>query len=307
MIPQQVSTPAPGADPSVVVVGPGRLGTLLGVAGSRAGWRLQAVTGGRPEARARAAALVEGARSVADPSRAVVGADRVLLCVPDDAIAEVVSELARADVLHEGQQVVHVAGSLGLAPLRLAARCGARVAACHPAMTVPVGAHDPGVLRGVPWAVTAASADRSWAQQLVVALGGEAIMVPEDRRVLYHAALAVASNAVGAAVVTARRLLLAAAVSDPERFLEPLVAASAQAAATRGATALTGPIVRGDTGTVARHLDTIERDLPELADAYRWLGLATLEPVRPVLPGEVVAELTRVLTPPLPRDRADGA
>lgn len=281
-------------------MGPGRVGTLLAVAGSRAGWRVQAVAGGRPEARARTAALVAGARSVADPARAVVGADRVLLCVPDDAIGGVVTDLARADVLHDGQQVVHVAGSLGLAPLRRAALCGARVAACHPAMTVPVGAHDPEVLVGVPWAVTAAPTDQGWADELVVALGGDPMPVPEDRRVLYHAALAVASNAVGAAVVTARRLLLAAAVTEPERFLGPLVAASARGAAARGAAALTGPIVRGDTGTVARHLDALEADLPELAAAYRWLALATLEPVRPGLPAEVAAELIRLLTPPAP-------
>jgi predicted short-subunit dehydrogenase-like oxidoreductase (DUF2520 family) len=281
---------------TVAIVGPGRVGTLLGAACTRAGWRVVAVAGGSEASRAAFAARVAGARSVADPTAAVRGVDLVWLTVPDDAIEPLVTELAVADAFGEGQRVVHVAGSRGLDVLRRAALSGARVAACHPAMTVPTGATDPDLLVGVAWAVTAASdADRAWAHDVVTDLGGDPHDVPDAARTLYHAALAVASNAVGAAVVTARRLLLAARVDRPEAFLGPLVEASVANAAARGAAALTGPIVRGDVGTIGRHLDAITADLPELADAYRYLALATLEPVRPALPAETVAALQALL------------
>ena len=279
----------------VALIGPGRVGTLLAMAGARAGWRVAAVAGGREVSRTSLAARVAGLRIFADPAEAVVDADLVLLTVPDDVIAAVVDGLVRADALVPEQRVVHVAGSRGLDVLRRAQLAGAQVAACHPAMTIPAGADDPDLLVGVAWAVTAAPADRAWADELVVALGGDPHQVADDARVTYHAALTLASNAVGAAVVAARRLLLAARVEDPEAFLGPLAHASVDNAATTGAAALTGPIVRGDIGTVAAHLDRLAADLPELLPAYRALAQAILEPVRPSLGPAVVAALDDLL------------
>jgi predicted short-subunit dehydrogenase-like oxidoreductase (DUF2520 family) len=283
---------------AVAIVGPGRVGALLAPAVVRAGWRLVGVAGGTTSAREAIARRVAGTRTTATPAEVVASAQLVLLTVPDDAIEPVVTSLAVADAFRDDQRVVHVAGSRGLDVLRRAAHCGARVAACHPAMTVPTGAKDPELLVGVAWAVTAAPADRGWASDLVRDLGGDPHEVADGMRTLYHAALAVGSNAVGAAVVTARRLLLAASVERPEAFLEPLVRASVANAATHGAAALTGPIVRGDLGTVEHHLAAITADLPELADAYRLLALATLEPVRPALPPATVAALRALLDAP---------
>jgi predicted short-subunit dehydrogenase-like oxidoreductase (DUF2520 family) len=279
----------------VAVVGPGRVGTLLAVAGARAGWRIVAVAGGSPAARDAIAAMVAGVRAVDSAAAAAARAELVLLAVPDDAIAEVVDELVRAEAVGPDHRVVHVAGSRGLGVLHRAGLAGVRLAACHPAMTVPRGARDPDLLVGVPWGVTAAAADLGWAEELVVQLGGDPYRVGDDARGLYHAGLAVASNAVGAAVVTARRLLLAARIERPEAFVAPLAAASVANAAVDGVAALTGPIVRGDVGTVRAHLDRIAVDLPELLDAYRALARATLEPVRPALPPDVAAELDDLL------------
>ena len=281
----------------VAVVGPGRVGNLLAVAGARAGWRVTAVAGGSAAARTALLGTVAGVRAYAEPAAAVADVDLVLLTVPDDAIAAVVDDLVRADALAPGQHVVHVAGARGLDVVHRARLVGARIAACHPAMTVPGGARDPQLLVGVAWGVTAATADRGWARALVEDLGGDPHDIAEDRRSLYHAGLAVASNAVGAAMVTARRLLLAAEVTRPEAFLVPLAAASLHNAAVDGVAALTGPIVRGDVGTVAAHVSQLAADLPELLPAYRALAMATLEPIRTTLDDEVVAELERVLTP----------
>ncbi len=279
----------------VAIIGPGRVGTLLAVACTRAGSRVVAVAGGSGQARAALVARVAGARPHDDLTLAVAGADQVLLTVPDDAIAGVVDHLVRADALDGRHQVLHLAGSRGLTELRLAALAGARVAACHPAMTVPAGSTDPEVLVGVPWAVTAAPADRDWARAFVEGLGGDAHDVADDARTTYHAALSLASNAVGAAVVTARRLLLAAHVDDPAVFLRPLAHASVDHASRDGAVALTGPIARGDVGTVRAHLERLDADLPELGPAYRYLASATLEPLKPSLDAAVIADLVALL------------
>jgi predicted short-subunit dehydrogenase-like oxidoreductase (DUF2520 family) len=282
----------------VAVLGPGRVGTLLAVACVRAGHRVVGLGGGSPASRARLAGLVAGARPEADVAAAVAGAELVLLTVPDDALEEVVTALTVADALGPGQRVVHVAGSRGLGVLRRAALAGARVAACHPAMTVPRDSTDPDLLVGVAWAVTAPPEDRSWAHDLVGDLGGDPHDVADDARVLYHAGLALGANAVGAAVVLARRLLLAARVDAPHAFLGPLVEASVGNALAHGADALTGPVVRGDLGTVAGHLQGLDRDLPELADGYRHLSRVILDQVRPELTPEVAGELDRLLQEP---------
>lgn len=279
----------------VAIIGPGRVGTLLAGAVARAGFRLVAVGGGTPDARDGLARSVAGSRPCPSSADAARRADLVLICVPDDALEDVATDLAVADAVGPDHRVVHVAGSRGCTPLHRVSLTGARVAACHPAMTVPTGARDPDLLVGVAWAVTAPTPDLGWASELVTALGGDPHVVPEDARALYHAGLALASNAVGAAVATARRLLLAARVDDPGAFLAPLIEASVANVLAAGASALTGPIVRGDVGTVAGHLEVIDRDTPELAEAYRALGLATLSPVRPMLDPSVAGSLLRLL------------
>jgi predicted short-subunit dehydrogenase-like oxidoreductase (DUF2520 family) len=279
----------------VAIVGPGRVGTLLAVAFARAGHRVVAVAGGGAAARDRVAELVAGVRPTQELATAIDGADLVVLAVPDDAIAAVVADLARIDALAAGQRLVHVAGSHGLAPLRLAAASGARVAACHPAMTVPAGSADPDLLVGTAWAVTAASADLGWARDLVVDLGGDPYEVPDDRRVLYHAGLAVASNAVGAAVAVARQLLLAARIGDPAPFLAPLVHTSVTNVLATGASALTGPVTRGDTGTIRRHLAEVAADVPALLASYRDLTAVVLDQARPALNAAQITSLEAVL------------
>lgn len=267
----------------VAIVGPGRLGGLVAAACVRAGHPVVAVGGGSADARDALVARIAGARSSDTVAEAVGRAELVLLTVPDDAIAGVVDALARDDALAVGQRVVHLAGTHGTAPLRRAALAGARVAACHPAMTVPAGASDPDLLVGVAWAVTAAPEDRDWAEGLVRDLGGDPHAVAEEDRVLYHAGLVLAANAIGAAMVTARRLLLAARIDDPAAFLSPLAAASVAATLAHGAEALTGPVVRADAGTVAAQLAAVAADLPEVAAAHRALLRANLEVARPLL------------------------
>jgi len=281
----------------VGLVGPGRLGTLVAHAATAAGMPVVRVAGGSDDSRARFRAGLAGVRDVRLEAVAE-GVDLVVIATPDAAIAAVVDRLVRADALDESHGVVHLAGVHGLAPLRRAGLAGARIAALHPATTVPTGATDPGLLHGVPWAVTAAPVDSGWAHDLVTALGGDPFDVPEEARVRYHAALAAASNAVGAAVVTARHLLASAGIPDPGRIVAPIARASVAAAAGGGAAALTGPIVRGDTATVRAHLDAIAPDLPGVAAAYRALSRAVLEAVRPALGPAVAGELDRVLADP---------
>ena len=278
----------------VAVVGPGRVGTALALALVRGGYRLVAAADAGGGSAARLADRVAGCRVVADPVAAAAAAGTVLLTVPDDDLEGVVATVARADGWHPEQHVVHCSGARGNGVLRLAALAGARVAACHPAQTVPAGA-DADALLGAPWAVTCADDDRAWAEDLVVAAGGDPFALADGARTLYHAGLTVGSNAAAAAVAVARQLLLAAGVDAPERILVPLAEASVRNTARDGAAALTGPVVRGDAGTVAGHLAALDVDVPRLAQAYRALQGVVLDQVTAALDPDAAARLTDLL------------
>lgn len=262
----------------VSVIGPGRVGTALAMSLPRPAYEVVAVAGrpGGQEASgdlARFARFVPEARPRAGPE-AARAADLVLICVPDDALAEVVRELAAADGVAPGSRWVHTSGREGLASMDPAALAGAAVAACHPAQTFPDPAAGAAALPGTAWAVTAADHDLGWARILVTDLRGSPVTVADAARGLYHTGLSVGSNATSAVVNLARELLLGAGVEQPASFLGPLATTSAANAAHRGAAALTGPVRRGDVGTVAAHLGELERAAPEAVDAY--LALARL-------------------------------
>jgi predicted short-subunit dehydrogenase-like oxidoreductase (DUF2520 family) len=280
----------------VGVVGPGRVGTVLAAALEARGERIRAVVGRGEESLSRFRTRFPDAHAVGLGGLADCGL--VLVATPDDVLERTLTELAVADVVGEGHRVVHVSGRHGLAALRPVRLTGAHVAACHPAQTIPDATAASQLLDGAPWAVTADPGDRAWAHGLIRRLGGEPVDVAEGARLLYHAGLSVGANAVGAAVAVARGLLLAAGLDEPGRFLGPLVQASVDNVLAGGASAITGPVRRGDAGTVRAHLDALDRDLPAHAEAYRDLSRVILRQVGPELGPTDRAALSGLLAGP---------
>lgn len=259
----------------VAIIGPGRVGGALALGLHRAGHQVTTVAGRAPTSESLAAftRLVPTARSV-EVAKAPKGVDLVVVTTPDDLVAHVVGLAAQADTISPGQRWVHTSGGHGLEALRVARAAGARVAACHPAMTIPDPVSGVDRLPGTSWAVTADHDDRHWATQLVRDLGGRPRRVKQKDRALYHTGLSIGANGAAAVVTLARDLLLGAGVADPGEFLGPLTAAAVEGAAHQGVDALTGPIRRGDASTVRRHLEELRTSFPEGVHAY--LSLADL-------------------------------
>jgi predicted short-subunit dehydrogenase-like oxidoreductase (DUF2520 family) len=195
-------------------------------------------------------------------------AELVLLAVPDDALADVVSGLAALGAWQPGQLVVHTSGRYGAGVLEPARRAGAIPLAVHPAMTFTGTSLDLQRLTGCTFAVTAPAAVQPIGQALVVEIGGEPVVVAEEARGLYHAGLAHGANHLVVLVAQAAQALEAAGVDRPGRVLAPLLSAALDGA-TRAAdlrdgegpgavAALTGPVARGDVGTVRTHLDALD-------------------------------------------------
>ena len=136
----------------VGVIGAGRVGAVLGAALRAAGHEVVAVSGASPAAKhASFRAWLTSSRT-RWRARAT---DLLIVAVPDDALAGVISGLAGMGVLQPGQIVAHTSGAHGLDVLAPAVAAGARPLALHPAMTFAGTAADLDRLRGISFGVTA--------------------------------------------------------------------------------------------------------------------------------------------------------
>jgi predicted short-subunit dehydrogenase-like oxidoreductase (DUF2520 family) len=288
---------------AVGVVGTGRVGPVLAAALSMAGHRVGAVSAVSDASRRRAEALLPGVaiRPVDDVVRQ---SELVLLTVPDDALADLVEGLATTGVIQPGQLLVHASGSQGLSVLDVATRLGALPLALHPVMTFAGVPEDVARLAGCSFGVTSPLELRPVAEALVVEMGGEPVWIDDDMRPLYHAALASGANHLVTLVNSAADLLRAAGVDDPARMLGPLLGAALDNALRRGDAALTGPVARGDAGTVAAHLDVLARVSPTALTAYAALARVTAD--RALASGQLDATAASALLDVL-ATRPDGA
>ncbi len=262
---------------AVGVVSAGRVGAVLGAALAAAGHHVVATSGVSRESAQRAAALLPDVPLEA-PDDVVTKADLALLAVPDDALPGLVRGLAAAGCFRAGQIVVHTSGSHGVALLDPATERGVLPLALHPVMTFTGRTEDVARLAGASVGVTAAAGDEvGWSvgEALVVEMGAEPVRVPEELRPLYHAALAHGANHLVTLVRDCVQLLDDAGIRPAERLVAPLLSAALDNALRHGDRALTGPVARGDAGTLRTHLRVLTDTDPDLAATYRALAVRT--------------------------------
>lgn len=261
---------------AVGVVGFGRVGSALAVGLQRAGHQILAVSGATESTRRRAARQLPDVPVL--PAEDVVRrCGAVLLTVPDDVLSDLVETLAAQGCFRAGQLVVHTSGRYGIGVLAGAINSGATALALHPAMAFSGAPEDPDRLGGASWGVTSQPDMRAVAEVLVVELGGEPVWVPEEARVVYHAALTWGASYVVTLATAAADLLGGAGVEMPQRILAPLLGASLDNALRYGDAGLTGPVARGDSGTVAAHLAALRAHAPEIVPAYIALARLTAD------------------------------
>ena len=238
--------PSPLNATKLVVVGRGRVGRSLTRAAEAAGVEVRLVS--------------------SNEAGDVKGAGAVLLCVPDEVIAELCARVAEAAPALVG----HVSGASTLDALSAATERGARAFSLHPLQTFPDGE---AAVDGTPAAIAGGDDEAvAFARALAEALGMRPFEVPEERRSAYHAAAAMASNLLIALEESAAELVERVGIEDARELLAPLVLRTAANWAERGPAALTGPIARGDRVTVERHRAALAESAPDLLPVYDELA-----------------------------------
>jgi predicted short-subunit dehydrogenase-like oxidoreductase (DUF2520 family) len=249
---------------TLALIGPGRAGTTIALGLLELGWEVLGVAGRGPDAPSTLSAAACLATTPGLVSSVAQGAALVIVATPDRALEQVL--LAAEPGIAPGALVVHLAGSRGLdvfGPL-LERRSGIRVGAMHPLQSLPSTTVGLERLAGA-WAAVAGDAAVA---DLARSLGLRPFELADVDRGRYHAAAVVASNHLVALLGQVERM--AASCSVPFEAFAPLVLGSVQNSFAFGpASALTGPVARGDLTTVEQHL----RDLdPAERDAYRALA-----------------------------------
>jgi len=256
-------------------IGAGTVGTALAVLLSRKGYPVVAVASRSPGSAGKLASQVNGCQALNGSQAVADVASLVFITTPDDAIGQVASQVS----WHGGQSVVHCSGAASTDILEPARKSGAMVGSIHPLQTF-AGVEQ--AIANIPGSTFALEADEpllDTLKDIANTLDGAWIELKAGDKVAYHAAAVIACNYLVTLVKLATDLWQTFSVPPDQatRALLPLIQGTLNNINNIGIPrCLTGPIARGDTGTIKKHLDTLNTAAPHLLATYKELGLQTI-------------------------------
>jgi predicted short-subunit dehydrogenase-like oxidoreductase (DUF2520 family) len=235
-------------------------------------------------------------------------AELVILAVADAAVMPLCAQLALERLIGPGQLVIHLAGALDLEPLLAARAAGAKVGSLHPLRALPPGSRAD-ALAGAYCGVEGSDPVATAQLELLAQTLGMTPVPALGNRALYHSAAVLAGGGLVSLFSEATRAFCAATGVTEEAAraaLLPLARGAVEtlAARTPGA-ALTGPLVRGDAGTVRAHLKALVALDWRAASLYEVLSLAGLRLAREA--GRIDAEAVAALQTALGVGHDEGA
>ena len=261
--------------PKLGFIGAGTVGTALAIRLSERGYPVVAVSSRNQTSAGKLAQVIDGCHAAASSQAVADSAELVFITTPDDAITTVVSAVK----WHPGQSVVHCSGADSVDSLEPARKQGASVGAIHPLQTFASVEQAINNISGSTFALEAEEPLLSILKDIATTLDGSWIELTANDKVLYHAAAVIACNYLVTLVKLATDLWQTFDV-PPEQATQALLPL------LRGTIAniervgipqcLTGPIARGDTGTITKHIDALEKAAPALLPTYRDLGRQTI-------------------------------
>jgi predicted short-subunit dehydrogenase-like oxidoreductase (DUF2520 family) len=267
-------------NPTTFVVGAGPVATALAGALRLGGVPVLGLWARRPGPARQAGSTAGVAAFSSAPPDLMLEAEIILLAVRDQVIPEVAAMLVGTGLLSRRHVLLHCAGAASAQDvLGGVADAVGGIGTMHPLSAIADGRAAMRTLKGSVFGVEGDDAGRAAATKLVTALGGAVLPLSALQMAAYHAAAALASNYLVAALDAAAHVLATTGISlaQATSALVPLAEGAMRNVAAHGTTdGLTGPVRRGDAATVARHLEAL-RDQPALAEIYRTLARRAVE------------------------------
>jgi len=199
-----------------------------------------------------------------------------------------------------GRVFLHCSGALSSEALECIRSAGGWTGSLHPIQTFPDRKTSWENMFGIYFGFEGSIEAEAASKEIVDLLDGTILMVDEGAKSLYHAAACVLSNYMATLSHTAARMLECAGIERETgiKAFAPLLQSTLENINKLGSVkALTGPISRGDSGTISAHLEALERQLPDELNLYKSLGRATvlLALEKGTINGEMALELMRLL------------
>ena len=257
----------PGQPPIIGIVGAGAVGTALGVALSRGGWPIHAVASRDPARREQFRSLVDVTRVFADPEPILDEVELIILTVPDD----VVPSLAASLRMYSGQAMIHTSGALGAEVLAPAMAAGTQTGAFHPLVAFADTERAVAALHGATVAIEGDDQLAAMLADMAEAIGATPVRLAPGSKAAYHAAAVLAAGGVIALLDAIAELGRVAGLDEAGSLAiyGPLIEGTLGNAKALGIrAALTGPMTRGDVGTLEAHLATLGVHAPRVLDLY---------------------------------------
>jgi predicted short-subunit dehydrogenase-like oxidoreductase (DUF2520 family) len=264
---------------NISIIGAGKLGTCLGYALAQKGHRIQALSSRHLSSAVRSSKIIGQGRPLANNIPAACEGKIIFLCLPDEEIVKVAKELSRADLRWAKKIVYHCSGLLSSRILKPLKDQGAAIASFHPIQSFSKKEASAKEFKGIYFGLEGDKEALDMAQKIVRQLGGHTLLLKEKDKALYHAACSIASNFLVVLLDMATALLKQTGLRE-EKTLEcllPLVEGTLRnvnKSDTRAA--LTGPIARGDSKSVQKHLRALEK-FPLYKVLYKKLAAHALE------------------------------
>lgn len=211
----------------VGIIGAGQVGPVIGAALAGAGHAITGITSGSDDD--RVAGILPDV-PVLEADEVLRRSELVILAVPHDELAGLVTGLAELGAWQPGQLVLHTDPAYGIGVLEPAQRSGAIPLAVHPAISFTGTSIDLRQLHAAFAAVTAPAAVLPIAQALAVELGCEPIVIDEDDRAVYAEAISTASEFSRAIIGQSTSLLRGIGVENPGGYLSALVQSTVERA-----------------------------------------------------------------------------
>ncbi len=301
------ASPFQSPRPAVALIGAGAMARVLGLRLSEAGYPISAVVS-RTRGSAESLARLLGAPVASDQLRDLGTAPMVILAVPDDQIADLAETLVEAPRTWRGTVVLHTSGAVPASALSPLAALGATTLAFHPIQTLPRGA-DSSALDGVTVGLEGEEAGRFAGVELAVHLGLRYVSLSAEQKSRYHLASAMASNLLVTLMGMVHEVTSSIGLDREEtmRMLRPLLESTIEnLSSSSPEDALTGPVARGDLGTLKAHGLALRQHLPHLVPAYAALSVETVRlavranKLSPERAKDVLSLMEKMVTLPLP-------
>jgi predicted short-subunit dehydrogenase-like oxidoreductase (DUF2520 family) len=257
------------------IIGAGTVGSALAIRLAENGYEVVAVSSRTRTSAEKLAQTIKGCCAVDSNQMVADIADVIFITTPDSVIPDIAAGLQ----WHQGQSVVHCSGADSTETLEHARQMGANTGVFHPLQTFASVKQAISNLPGSTFAIEAEEPLLTTLKEMAEKLDGHWIELKASDKVIYHAAAVIASNYLVTLVKLADDLWQTFGIPREQatQALLPLLKGTLNNIENVGIPlSLTGPIARGDIGTIKKHLAALQKEAPDALSTYCELGLQTI-------------------------------